>query len=348
MTHISEVKCWDIEVFSSLRLPLISRWPLAYSWMADKWPSLYNMLFRLTDSYWACSNISRLLYAVAKPRMRRVLEEFGPDILVSTAPFVAEVTAHMRSSLKADFLIANVISDLVTPHASWVCPEADVTIACSPLAKRRLVKHGQQEQQVIVTSLPVQKEFYEAPSDKMACRRQQELDSDRFTILLSGGSLGVGPVFPAAKALVAAFPEAQLLITCGYNKRLHSILRSYAELEHARIYDFTDQMPRLLQASDVFVSKGGPSSIMEAAAAERPVVVIAEVGRQEKGNGDLAQQLGIGYKADSLEDMVEMVRSLMLSGSTTDKLSKPDSHDGSYEAARFILDVLKRRLGAVS
>ena len=188
---------------------------------------------------------------------------------------------------------------------------------------------------MIEMSFPVQGDFYDRRLRKEQYRLKLGIQPDRFTITLSGGSLGAGPVLSSAKALDKAFPEAQLLIVAGRNEQLYDLLTSKFKDKRIKVYGFTDQMATLVRGSDVVVSKGGPSSIMEAFAAGRPVVVIGEVGMQEKGNGELTQRLGIGFHARSVNEMVSIVKSLTRD---IEDENRVPTVNGSHEIAKLVLE----------
>jgi processive 1,2-diacylglycerol beta-glucosyltransferase len=306
----SEVQCWDLEVFADLRPPLIGGWPSAYSWMARHLIWLYDILFRITDNYWFTWLVSKAIYRIAKRRIKNVLLDKFPDVVVVTAPFIGQIAAKAKEDLHLNFLIMNVVSDLVRPHASWICREAYATAICSLQAENRLVRGGLRQGIIFKTNLPVHSSFFKYDLSKENHRSGLAIRRDLFTILLSGGSLGSGPIFSAAKILAASFPEAQLLIVSGTNRRLYKSLLSFFGSDRYWIREFVKDMAVPLGASDVVVCKGGPSSIMEAAAVGRPVVVLAEVGLQEKGNGKFAQDIGVGYEAKSLSDVVAIVDSI--------------------------------------
>ncbi len=338
IVDISDVKCSEIEVFDSIRPRLIKGWPSAYSRMATRSEWLYNILFHLTDVRWISTRISDVVFALAKDRISQVLRSSRPDVIVATAPFVGNVAARAREKLQLNFRIVNVVSDLVTPHASWACLEADATVVCSSFAKERLLKAGMKEEKIIETSLPVQKEFHRSSIGKRQHQRELGLEPGRFTIVISGGSLGAGRVLPSAIALNKEFPESQLLIVAGYNKRLRDLLQSrFGAQDSVHVYGFTDQMPALVGASDVVISKGGPSSIMEARAARRPVIIFDEVGIQEKGNGDLIESLGAGFHASSVNDTVEIVKILLRKREAKDAESRPYATDGAREVAEIVV-----------
>jgi 1,2-diacylglycerol 3-beta-galactosyltransferase len=337
IAKISNANCWEVEVFAAIQPQLIGGWPAAYSWMATRSVWLYDLLFRLADTHWASTRISGFIYMLAKRKIGRILQDIDPDVIVATAPFVSEVAVRARSELRADFRIVNVVSDLVTPHASWACREADLTVVCSPFARSRLLKAGMREEKILETSFPVRDAFCEDTIGKEQHRRNLGLQADRFTITLSGGSLGAGPVLSSAKALSKAFPEAQLLIVAGRNEHLYGLLRSQFGGERVRVYGFTDQMPVLVRGSDVVVSKGGPSSIMEAYVAQRPVVVIGEIGMQERGNGKWVERLGIGFYARSVNETVAIVESLRRNLEVTKQKGVAPTINGSSEIAKLVI-----------
>jgi 1,2-diacylglycerol 3-beta-galactosyltransferase len=336
--EMSNVSCREIEVFAALQSPLIGGWPAAHALMATKSVWLYNVLFFLADTRRASARISYIVYRRAKDRIKSILQDIEPDVVVATAPFISEVVAQARNDLQADFRIVNVVSDLVTPHASWACLEADLTIVCSKFAKSRMLSFGIHEERIAATSFPVHRLFNERVDGKIHFRNKLGLDAGRFTITLSGGGLGAGPILSSAKALSKAFHEAQLLIVAGRNEHLYQVLQSRIRGKHVRIYRFTDQMPDLIHASDVIVSKGGPSSIMEACAAKRPVIVIGEVGKQERGNGRFIQDLGIGFYARSANRMISIIDSLGSNYEWTGKLDHAYLVNGSREIANLVLE----------
>jgi 1,2-diacylglycerol 3-beta-galactosyltransferase len=339
--EISDIDCREIEVFAAVRPPFIGAWPKVYSWMATKCVWLYDLLFFITDTHVISVWMASIIYKLSKHRISQIVSDIDPNVIVATAPFVSEVAVRARSELGADFRIVNVVSDLVTPHASWACWKADVTIACTSCARKRLMKAGIPADKVIEMQLPVQRQFYDRLLGKEDCRRKLGIQSGPFTITLSGGSLGAGPILSSAKALVEAFPEAQLLIVAGRNKHLYKVLRSQFEASRIRVYGFTDQMPLLVRGSDVFVSKGGPSSIMEAFAAGRPIVIIGEVGMQERGNGELARRLGIGYYAWFVNELISIIESLVGDIEVKQEKEAP-VNNGSQGIARLVLDYITR------
>ena len=69
-------------------------------------------------------------------------------------------------------------------------------------------------------------------------------------------------------------------------------------------------MPEMMHAADVIVTKGGVSTIAEALASGRPVVVAKELPVQEAGNPRFVEAHGIGFDGRSPRGTLEALRRL--------------------------------------
>ena len=63
------------------------------------------------------------------------------------------------------------------------------------------------------------------------------------------------------------------------------------------VLGFRNNVPELMRAADLLVTKAGPGAIAEASIAEVPVVVYDFIPGQERGNLDYVRTNGIGVVA---------------------------------------------------
>jgi 1,2-diacylglycerol 3-beta-galactosyltransferase len=112
------------------------------------------------------------------------------------------------------------------------------------------------------------------------------------------------------RALDATDLDLQLVVVCGRNTRLRARLVRTPPRHPARVLGFVDTMPELMHAADVVVTKGGPTTISEALASSRPVVVTSIIPGQEEGNDRLVEREGVGFGALSTEALVAAVARL--------------------------------------
>jgi len=77
------------------------------------------------------------------------------------------------------------------------------------------------------------------------------------------------------------------------------------------ILGYSHDVPRLMRAADLLVTKAGPGTLAEASIAEVPVVVYDFVPGQERGNLDYVRTNGIGVVALTTSDVVRSVRRIV-------------------------------------
>jgi 1,2-diacylglycerol 3-beta-galactosyltransferase len=77
--------------------------------------------------------------------------------------------------------------------------------------------------------------------------------------------------------------------------------------QRTRILGFARNMPQLMAAADVLVTKAGPSTICEAIACTLPIVLLGCVPGQEEGNVGYVRDHGIGLVAETPASLLRAV-----------------------------------------
>ena len=102
-------------------------------------------------------------------------------------------------------------------------------------------------------------------------------------------------------------PQAQLLIVSGRNKDLKQRLENTAWEIPTRIYGFVDNMPELMAAADLLITKAGPGTISEAFVAGLPIIISGYIPGQEEGNVTYVQEHSAGVYAETPEKIAQLV-----------------------------------------
>jgi 1,2-diacylglycerol 3-beta-galactosyltransferase len=106
----------------------------------------------------------------------------------------------------------------------------------------------------------------------------------------------------------------QLLVITGQHERLPQRLERLVRRlpdhlqQRCRVLGFVQQMPDLMQAAELLVTKAGPSTICEAIACKLPLVLSGYVPGQEAGNIGYVCEQGIGLLAQTPEELVASLR----------------------------------------
>ena len=109
-------------------------------------------------------------------------------------------------------------------HQMWV--HADVTgyfVANEALAYR-LQCAGIPESKIIVTGIPVMRDFVHTPARELYSARLG-LDKNRPTLLMMGGGAGIGISATLAQAILNIDPTLQLIVLAGRNRSRRRLRR---------------------------------------------------------------------------------------------------------------------------
>jgi 1,2-diacylglycerol 3-beta-galactosyltransferase len=319
--------------------------------------SLYPRIIQRSPSAWgAIYHLSNLRPAFATLRVtfggsvRRILEsklaEHDPDVVVSVHPLLNHVAwAAIACSSRSRGLMT-VVTDLLEFHRGWAFPQADLVVVPTEQARRSLVRCHVAGDRVKVLGMPVDLRFRPAqPGEKAALRAGHGLAGDRPTVLVTGGGDGSGKLLQTTLALAWEPHEWQLIVVCGRNQALRQRLERLRFGTPVRVLGFVDDMPDLLRASDLVVTKAGPGAISEALATGLPLVLTSYLPGQETPNVDFVLRHGVGVYAPRSDQVVDAVRRLLGGGSSSAMVARAAAigrPDASLDIARECLALGER------
>ncbi len=244
----------------------------------------YDLVWHFTDQEKVIDGLTPLVFFTLRNKLAKLLENRKHDLLVAGNAILGNLLCEARDALGMDIPILVVVSDLASIHRSWTCPKVDLTIVPTDLALRQMLDWGIDKDKVIQTEFPIYPKFLNKKLSANEARKMLGLDPERFTTLVTGGGAGSGLLEYYVKKLRSAYPEDQLLVVTGSNKIGYYRLKRRADDERVRIYQRVGNMDELICASNVVVTKAGPSTMMECLALDRNLIVTRGVGAQEAGN----------------------------------------------------------------
>ncbi|HEX6349806.1 MAG TPA: glycosyltransferase [Candidatus Dormibacteraeota bacterium] len=127
------------------------------------------------------------------------------------------------------------------------------------------------------------------------------------TILVAGGGEGSGNLLKQVRALAWRAQPWQVIAVCGRNEKLRRRLSRVHFATPIRIFGFVDNMPELMRASDLVVSKAGPGAIAEALTTGLPIMLTGYLPGQETENVTFVTMTGFGLFAPKPEQLLESI-----------------------------------------
>lgn len=139
-------------------------------------------------------------------------------------------------------------------------------------------------EQMRITGLPVDPRFMQRLTDKAEARAELGWDAQLPAVLMVAGGDGMGRLFETARALDVLPQPFQMAVVAGRNKPLKERLDAASWSHPIHTYPFVRNMPTLMAAADILVTKAGPATITEAAIAGLPMILSDAIPGQEDGN----------------------------------------------------------------
>ncbi len=291
---------------------------------------LYIQLLKVAPQVWdylydnpyvekATRDLREFLSLFNTRRIAEVLRRQRPHCLVCTQAVPVGLLAALKERGKIRVPLVGILTDFGV-HKYWISPHVDLYLVPTSEVRRRMVRLGVAESKIRVTGIPVDPHFA-SRGDRRAERVALGLSPHRPTVLVMGGNYGLGPLEDAVHALRRLSVGLQLVVVCGNNRRLlREMHRHFAEDRHVRVLGHTRAVHRLMDAADLLISKPGGLTTSEALAKGLPMVMIQPIPGQEERNAQYILRHGAAVRADTLDDLVDVVQKLLTDRGRLDRL----------------------------
>jgi 1,2-diacylglycerol 3-beta-galactosyltransferase len=318
-----------------------------YDAIVKKLPELYKTGYQISDSNLPVSLMEAgfivLLYQVVK----KTIKEFNPDLVITTYPIFSAPMDAINKLSNSHFPFITVVTDLVTVHHVWFNAGANLITVPTEAAAQRAVDAGISPEKILKTGIPVDPQIQNLKEIRVAeIRKELGWQEDRTTILVVGS-----PRIGSLNAFVEVFDisgyDFQLALVASGNDE---ILQSFKQTHwyHPNfVYDFVENMPKLMRAADIMVCKAGGLITTESLASGLPIMHIHYLPGQEKGNVDFVTENGAGqYCPTPLEALKTLSTWLrddrkLLRG-TAENASKLVPPDAAMIIAEKVCDLLNQ------
>lgn len=275
---------FDLEIINSLeKTNLIFRniYTRGYLFLISHALWLWHLGFWLTSISCLKPLIGNLVYVINRINAKnfaRFLVQRNPDFIISTHFFPSEIAARLKITGKLKSQLVNVITDFGI-HPFWVLPGTDIYIVASAFSKRQLTREGVRAESIKDLGIPIDAKFSKA-CDRNVLIKKFDLEADKFTVLISTGSFGIGRIEEIVDLL---YKEVQILVVCAHNKTLYGRLkkRNYPQV---KVFGFIDNIYELMAVSDIIITKPGGLTIAESLAMDALPLFITAIPGQETEN----------------------------------------------------------------
>lgn len=255
-----------------------------YLGIVQKAPDFWNYLYRDHGVEETSRELRRFFNLVQLPKIRTYLKKYRPRVIISTHAATSGILAgEKENGTSPYFFLAVVVTDF---SANNFQPLKGVDVFFVPTAgvKSELVEKGVPSKNIEVTGIPVHPDFsLDDFSEKVY--REYSLKKNIFTILIMGGSRGLGGFEKIIDVIAASGNHVQTIVVCGNNGILHkNLTKKYSCHPLVKIIGYTDGVRHLMDVSDVIITKAGGITIAEAIHKNLPIIIFNPLPAQEEKN----------------------------------------------------------------
>lgn len=276
------------EVLKSNPSPAVKYFLRAHIWVNTHVPQLWNFLYRY--GFWIAMMPWRLLVAWFNRReIETVIRAEEPDLVITTQTSPSAVVNVLKWSGAYKGMWGIAFSDYHF-HRGWMYPRANFYLINIPEQRPELLSRGVPEDQIfqIGFALPPRSSV-----DVEAVRARLGIVPQARVVLVGSGSLGVRlppALFDACELVVSRCRQrgeaCTVVVACGHNESLLEDLTRRAQADRPWLVPlgFYEPMAELYALADLFITKPGGLSIIEAAQWQVPSVITHILPGQEELN----------------------------------------------------------------
>ncbi len=317
-----------------------------YPWQVKLGNRGYGTAWRALNDAGRAKSLMKSMWPLVRSAALKIVEQ-PADVIVSVHPLFVYTClwAMNRTGRRLPFI--TMMSDLVSVHALWCDPETDCMLLPTEASRVQAIEHGVPPDKTRVTGLPIRPRFAEPIEPRPAVRARLGLLPDKHTVLLMGGGDGLGNLGEIARAVGFSGLDIQLIVVAGRNRKLEQQLSETDWPVPARIYGFTQEIPALMNAADILISKAGPTTVAEALARELPTILSGFIPPQEEENVTYMSEAGAGVLAEQPDRIVGVLASWLSNGRTLTRMSaaaRAAAHPrAAFDAAEAIYTIARDR-----
>lgn len=216
----------------------------------------------------------KVLYKLWQSRRlaKAIIKEFKPNAAVGVGGYASGPTLNQCASLGVPYLIqeqnsyAGVTNKLLAKRASKICVAYEGMDRFFPSDK------------IILTGNPVRQNILQNNISKADARKAFQLDPEKKTILIIGGSLGARTINESILQHLSDIrnSDVQFIWQTGkvYKEAIAKRLEGEEPLANLHITDFISDMASAYAAADMVISRAGASSISEFCLLGMPVILV--------------------------------------------------------------------------
>lgn len=288
----------------------------AYKELAKKAPWAWKQLYK-DSKEGALAKISTTSNKVMALKLNLYIQEFAPDLIISTHPFSTQMCGYLKKKEKINCKLATILTDFEI-HEQWLefAEYQDFFFVSNEQMKLDMINKNIEENKIFVTGIPVSNRFLKEYNREEVCKMFDLNPNNDVVLFFAGGEFGLGrnTTVIMLKALIRLFSKLQVVAISGRNQKMnekfHKLVEATESQNRIKIVEFTDKVPELMSISKFVITKPGGLTITEALTSHLPILIINPIPGQEEENANFIEKNGAGIWIKSNDNISRHLKSL--------------------------------------
>lgn len=274
---------------------------------------------------------------------RRIIKKFNPHVAIGTGGYASAPLLRVAAGKNIPCVIQEQNSHAGITN-KWLGGKVDnICVAYE----------GMQQffpsEKIILTGNPIRQDLLDISSKRAEALSYFNINEDRLTLLILGGSLGAGKINELVQRSIPFFTEnnLQVIWQCG---SYYEALYKDKGTAHIQVHTFLNRMDLAYAAADIVISRAGALSVSELCLVGKPVIFIpspnvAEDHQTKNAMAISEKEAAILIKESELASTFETVFSSLLASKelrkklseNIKKLAKPNATKDIVAAIEALL-----------
>lgn len=314
--------------------------PADYDRIVKAMPELYRVGYDASDANVTTKILESAMTVLMYEVMSDLIEKVRPDAILCTYPIYIAPLAAIFTIERTSIPCFAVVTDLATVHRIWFNHNLDACFVPNQAVRNQAIASNLPPRKVITTGIPVNPIVAKETRSKPEIRQSLGWSPDLFT-LLAVGSKRVEHLLDALNVINHFGSPLQLAVVAGNDKDLYKKLTEVDWHIPVHLFDYIEDVPSLMHASDGIICKAGGLIITESLACKLPIMIIDVIAGQETGNATFITNSGAGDLAVSPMEVMETLSHWLKDDKKLLNLRAENSaHLGRPNSAYAVADLL--------
>lgn len=279
-------------------------------------------------------------FACGSKKLARYINENDYDTVICAHVFagvmMTEAVPMCRKKLFTSFLTTDYTCSPITEVSNL-----DLYFIPDERVKKHFTGRGMDEKKLITTGIPIRSDFY-TRIPKAEAKAAENIHAEHKHLVIMCGSMGCGPIRKIVNSISGRLSsDMEMTVVCGNNRNLYRQLSALQE-NHPNIHirGYVQNISRLMDSADVYLTKPGGISVTEASTKQLPMVLVNAVGGCEQYNYDFFTGIGAAESGDSVEKLMDKCLELLNHPEKREQICQTYTPDNAAERiVRYMMHV---------